>query len=65
MIHIQKAQELLNSDGSVTSENEDEERWQKYCSRTFSQLEWWAVAAQNHRHVADPLMSRAVTLLFQ
>jgi len=57
MIHIPKAQEVINRDGSivVTSEgNDDEERWQKYCSRTFSQLEWWAVAARNHREVVDP-----------
>jgi len=57
MIHIPKAQEVINRDGSivVTSEaNDEEERWQKYCSRTFSQLEWWAVAARNHREVVDP-----------
>mmetsp|Transcript_31127 Transcript_31127/g.48727 ORF Transcript_31127/g.48727 Transcript_31127/m.48727 type:complete len:240 (-) Transcript_31127:236-955(-) len=57
MIHIPKAQEVLDRDGSiiVTSEENDEvERWQKYCSRTFSQLEWWAVAACNHREVVDP-----------
>ncbi|KAL7500484.1 hypothetical protein ACHAWT_010453 [Skeletonema menzelii] len=57
MIHIPKAQEVLNRDGSiaVTSDgNDDVERWEKYCSRTFSQLEWWAVAACNHREVVDP-----------
>jgi chromate reductase len=61
MIHIPKAQEVLNRDGSIavtTSSlslgNEEEERWRKYCSRTFSQLEWWAVAARNHREVVDP-----------
>ena len=57
MIHIPKAQEVLNRDGNivVTSEgSEDVERWQKYCSRTFSQLEWWSVAAANHREVVDP-----------
>eukprot|EP00984_Skeletonema_dohrnii_P031434 scaffold23933_cov211-Skeletonema_dohrnii-CCMP3373.AAC.1 len=57
MIHIPKAQEVINRDGSivVTSEaNDEEEQWQKYCSRTFSQLEWWAVAARNHREVVDP-----------
>ena len=66
MIHIPKAQEVLNRDGNIATksseenngesdDNEEEtDRWRKYCARCFSQLEWWAVAAQNHREVVDP-----------
>eukprot|EP00571_Detonula_confervacea_P007363 CAMPEP_0172313654 /NCGR_PEP_ID=MMETSP1058-20130122/20689_1 /TAXON_ID=83371 /ORGANISM="Detonula confervacea, Strain CCMP 353" /LENGTH=254 /DNA_ID=CAMNT_0013027345 /DNA_START=1 /DNA_END=765 /DNA_ORIENTATION=+ len=55
MIHIPKAQEAFDRDGNVTSkDNNDPEQWQKYCGRCFSQLEWWAEAAQRHREVADP-----------
>ena len=74
MIHIPKAQEVLNRDGTIfqnnssssndnnnndnkyenENEKEDEEKWRKYCARCFSQLEWWAVAAKNHREVVNP-----------
>ena len=63
MIHVPKAQEVLTRDGTIAKQksnnNDDdddneEDRWRKYCARCFSQLEWWAVAAQNHREVVDP-----------
>ena len=59
MIHIPKAQEVLNRDGSISVNSEEgkgdgEERWRKYCSRTFSQLEWWSTAALNHKEIVDP-----------
>ncbi len=33
---------------------EDPQRWQDYCTRSFSQLEWWAEAAKEHKAVSDP-----------
>ena len=33
---------------------QDPKRWQAYCGRCFSQLEWWAEAAKGHKLVADP-----------
>ena len=33
---------------------EDPKRWQDYCERCFSQLEWWAEAAKEHKMVSDP-----------
>jgi chromate reductase len=33
---------------------QDSKRWQDYCDRCFSQLEWWAEAAKEHKMVTDP-----------
>lgn len=77
MIHIPKAQEVLDRDGNIaavvntfidTATSDDDtkekqqqqqqqhnvERWEKYCGRCFSQLEWWAEATRKHREVVDP-----------
>ena len=56
MIHILKAQEVLDRDGNIdtTKDNNNTNQWKKYCGRCFSQLEWWAGAAKNHREVVDP-----------
>ncbi|KAL7553780.1 hypothetical protein ACHAWF_017107 [Thalassiosira exigua] len=58
MIHIPKAQEVLDRDGNINASTDndvnDPERWQKYYGRCFSQLEWWAEAARCHKKVADP-----------
>ena len=56
MIHIPKAQEVFNRDGTINdvSGENDLEQWEKYCGRCFSQLEWWAEAARRHKEVVDP-----------
>jgi chromate reductase len=60
MIHIPNAADVLDEDGCVLvlssdNNNEDEEeRWTKYCDRCFSQLEWWGTAAKEHRQKVDP-----------
>ena len=63
MIHIPKAQEVLDRDGNINintsssnndNKHDDPEQWQKYCGRCFSQFEWWAEATRCHREVADP-----------
>ena len=58
MIHIPRAQEVLDPDGiidiSKKENNNDPVRWQNYCGRCFSQLEWWAEATRRHRELADP-----------
>jgi len=51
MIHIPNAQDNLDENGKPT---EDPERWQDYCDRCFSQLEWWAEASKEHKTVSDP-----------
>ncbi len=53
MIHIPKAQEVLDSSGTFL-ESADAEAWADYFGRTFNQLEWWALAARIHRTEADP-----------
>lgn len=63
MIHIPKAQEVLDRDGNIidtTKDNNDVNQWKKYCGRCFSQLEWWAEAAKNHREVVDPFVDSPV-----
>mmetsp|Transcript_41922 Transcript_41922/g.87995 ORF Transcript_41922/g.87995 Transcript_41922/m.87995 type:complete len:253 (-) Transcript_41922:58-816(-) len=59
MIHIPTAHQILDRDGNINDDPSDNkrdqhEKWQKYCGRCFSQLEWWAEACQQHRKVADP-----------
>jgi len=51
MIHIPNAQDNFDEDGIPM---EDPQRWQDYCTRCFSQLEWWAEAAREHKAVSDP-----------
>ncbi|MBK6957475.1 MAG: NAD(P)H-dependent oxidoreductase [Nitrosomonas sp.] len=53
MIHIPKAHEVLAEDGNFL-EPVDAERWTNYFARTFTQLTWWASAAQNQRNAIDP-----------
>jgi len=53
MIHIPKAHEILDEDGSIV----DAEQWEGYTDRCFSQLEWWGVAALQHRQQVDPFES--------
>lgn len=48
MIHLPKAQDILNEAGDF-SENTDEESWRGYFGRTLAQLEWWAEASRAHR----------------
>ena len=47
MIHIPKAQEVLNENGDFSSEV-NPEKWAGYYQRAFSQLHWWAIAAKRH-----------------
>ncbi|KAL3918193.1 MAG: hypothetical protein SGARI_007528 [Bacillariaceae sp.] len=51
MIHLPEAQDILDSDGIPV---QDEERWQQYTDRCFSQLEWWGDAARKHKEEVDP-----------
>lgn len=64
MIHIPRAQEVLDEAGSVvlaTGQERDKDpdytKWSRYAGRTFSQLEWWGGAAKAHRKVINPLIS--------
>lgn len=47
MIHIPKAQEVLNENGDFSNEV-NPEKWAGYYQRAFSQLHWWAMAAKRH-----------------
>lgn len=51
MIHIPKAQDVFADDGRPIK---DPQEWKGYCNRCFSQLEWWATAAKEHRRQVDP-----------
>ncbi|MBD3895897.1 NAD(P)H-dependent oxidoreductase [Halomonas sp. ML-15] len=51
MIHVPKAQEVLEENGRFV---EDAERWSDYFGRTLGQLGWWAEACAQHRAVHDP-----------
>lgn len=53
MIHLPKAQEVLDRDGTVL-EKENPDGWERYCARCFSQIEFWAEAAARQRELTDP-----------
>ena len=53
MVHIPAAQDVFDEDGSVADDSETD-RWNSYVDRCFSQLEWWATAAKEHRSKVDP-----------
>lgn len=46
MVHIPKAQDVLDENGGWMA---DAGRWEGYLGRTLSQLEWWAEAARRQR----------------
>ncbi|MGM0422881.1 MAG: NADPH-dependent FMN reductase [Pseudomonadota bacterium] len=48
MIHIPKAQDILNVQGHF-QEDQDAIEWAGYFDRTFTQLQWWGMAAKNQR----------------
>ena len=47
MIHLPKAQTVLNAEGNYLT-GVDSKEWDGYFERTFSQLIWWASAAQQY-----------------
>ncbi|CAM4176263.1 NAD(P)H-dependent oxidoreductase [Vreelandella rituensis] len=51
MIHVPKAQEVLDEEGQFFK---DEDRWSNYFGRTLNQLIWWAEATSRHRQTQDP-----------
>lgn len=53
MIHVPKAQEVFEEDGSV-QEGVDGDRWGQYFGRAFYQMLWWAEAATAQRERIDP-----------
>jgi NAD(P)H-dependent FMN reductase len=53
MIHIPKAQEVLDEAGACQA-GQDEQAWTGYFGRTLGQLEWWAAAARDGRAARDP-----------
>lgn len=53
MIHVPKAQEVFDENGSPQA-REDEASWFDYFGRTFNQLVWWAEAAKEHKAKLDP-----------
>ena len=53
MLHIPKAQEVFTETGTVLP-SQNGQRWAEYFHRGFSQLTWWAEAANVQRKSADP-----------
>lgn len=53
MVQIPKAHEVFAEDGKFLAQA-DAEEWASYFGRTFTQLTWWASAAQSQRHAIDP-----------
>lgn len=53
MIHVPKAQEVMAENGSFNDQSE-QDTWFNYFSRTFTQLTWWAEAAQQQKLTQNP-----------
>jgi NAD(P)H-dependent FMN reductase len=56
MIHLPQVQDVLDEEGVPIK---DEENWQRYTDRCFSQLEWWATAAKAQKRIVDPTQRNA------
>lgn len=56
MVHVPKAQAVLQPDGRTIVASE-QQRWDEYAGRTLSQLQWWAAAAKTHTEQVDPRTS--------
>ena len=54
MVHVPRAQEVLDQRGQVRGSQEEEEQWAAYFGRMAAQVEWWGAAARSHKAVADP-----------
>ncbi|WP_158773663.1 NADPH-dependent FMN reductase [Cobetia sp. L2A1] len=52
MIHIPKAQEVLEDDGGY-AKGQNAEEWAGYFHRAFSQLSWWANATRRYHESED------------
>lgn len=61
MVHLPKAQEILNDAGDF-AQGVDAQAWQGYLGRTLAQLEWWSAAAQAQR-VLDPIPAASPAFL--
>lgn len=53
MIHVPKAQEVLDASGHYLV-HVDAQAWQAYIGRAFMQLHWWASATMHHRQAVNP-----------
>lgn len=53
MIHVPKAQEVLDESGQFAA-GQNQTSWISYFDRALSQVCWWAEATKAHRDIADP-----------
>jgi chromate reductase len=53
MIHIPHAGQVFDENGDVLDITE-QEKWDRYAQRCFSQLEWWGEATKQHKQIVDP-----------
>jgi len=53
MIHVPKAAEVFDADGSAQP-GEDQSAWYGYFGRTLNQLIWWAAATRSYTSELDP-----------
>lgn len=58
MIHLPKAQEMLNEAGGYEADV-DAAQWDGYLGRTFAQLVWWALAARREREDGSAVLPAA------
>jgi chromate reductase len=59
MIHLPKAQEVLNDAGGYETDV-DAAQWDGYLGRTFAQLVWWALAARREREDGSAVQPAAL-----
>lgn len=53
MVHFPKAAQLLDEEGCLVH-GDQEKDWDGYVDRMLSQLEWWGIAAKEHRARVNP-----------
>eukprot|EP00965_Chrysotila_dentata_P257791 6213006-Pleurochrysis_carterae.AAC.4 len=54
MVHVPRAQTVLDSNGTPIGGDDAVSHWQGYAARTWYQLEWWGSAAAQQRATVDP-----------
>lgn len=55
MVHIPHAQNVVQDNGCLVTDYDDDDNWNTYLDRSVNQLVWWGQAAKEQRALVNPL----------
>ena len=58
MVQVARASDVFDEDGEVVGGEEKRKEWERYAGRTWSQLEWWGMAARDRKQMGDDPFKR-------